>query len=284
MNILKKFVYRFFTLIIPFFLLIFNSSCSFKYYSPDDAKMMTLRDQHDAQLSVSSGLFNQVIDVQGAYSPIKHLRVSGSYFYRTANGGSGFDVNEVLRLNGHGRLWTGEIGGYYFHDFNSASDDKEGKSKRESHGLLFDGQLGLGKAKVFTNYSTGGNSITSFTKNFQQIGMNYIDEYFEFGFALRFGQLHYDKVDVFGLVNSQIKQSVESLNEINRFDILESTVRFSICLFDMKFYGHFTILQDHQDLGRLGTYTNNFGGGFLMEIDKLFTKKKKKKPKEDIKF
>jgi len=268
---------------------IFLSSCSLRYYSPDDAKMMTFTKKNQVQVSGSTGIVNSAFDVQAGWSPIKHLRLSGSYFLRAANN-SGDSFNDSRR-SGNGKLWTGEIGGYYF--FKNKKYDERKDEGDPSIGLLLDFQQGLGFGKIKTDYSdvfenqvsgiittNEGNSTITLTKNFQQIGIHWIDEYFEFGIAHRFGKLHYNEAILSGEISGDVRSSIGMLEENNIFRINETTLRLAICISGVKLFGHISFLGNNDQLIRQGTYTNNFGGGLLMELDHFFWKKSKKGKKK----
>jgi len=269
-----------------FLSLTFLSSCSYRYYSPDDAKMMTFTDGNQVQFSGSSGLINRAVDVQGGYSPLNHIRLSGSYFARTGSGNNTNGFSDLPDMNGVGRLWTSEIGGYYFLKNKKHEAEKKSPSVR-SIGLLIDLQQGFGWGKIKTNYidiinngvsvgnSNEGKSVITLSKSFQQLGVHWIDQYFEFGIAHRWGRLHYDEVLIKGVVGNNVRNSISNLENNNLFRINETTVRFSIAVFDMKLFGHITFLSDHPTLFNLGTYTNNFGGGLLIDVDRFWKKARK---------
>ena len=287
------------------------SSCSHKYYAPNEADLLTLREKNDVHFSASFGSagsgsntnsgssINFNIDTtankaesnsynfQLGYSPINHLAISGSYF-KIKNS------NRDNSISGKGNMWNGAIGGYYFKPINDKNNTRklriDGKEKttsfdspnmRMKKGFLFDLYLGHSRGNVFNFHrddNCGNCRATSsfkFTKNYAQLGFHYFREIWGLSCAIRLGQLRYFDGDVLGTRMAVIEQDdIDLIQNDNIYPLRETSLRFYMGTKQIRSFFSASIV-DEGPFKNLDIVNGIVQLGITVDIDSFFKKSKK---------
>ncbi len=259
----------------------FSSSCSHKYYAPNDGDILALNKKNDLHFSASMGSSalnlekkSESANLQLGYSPIKHLAVSASYFsLRQQNRSS-------PRREGNGRIWNSAIGGYYFFKFKELPDSKlnakqllrKQKGLFSEEGILLDLYLGSGKGRVNNYYIEGGSSIFNFDKRYIQFGFHIVGRSLSFNWTFRLANLNYNEGIIFGRPNALNDLSFNILKEQNQFKLNESTLRLTFGQRKIRFMLSSTFVGGSENFELLGIkpIVSNFG--LIIEIDDFFRK------------
>lgn len=261
---------------LSLFYLFFLSSCANYYYSPNDGDQVMLRKKHDVHVAANYnfGPKNEIrtANIQAGYSPINHLAVAGSYF-KTSDGKSD-------DRHGNGYILNGAIGSYYFLPFETSFSSKYKKTSQMKYnmenGLLFDCYLGSGKGKVNNFYKEGGWSIFQFRKNYFQIGLHLIKNYWGFSYNVRKGRLLYDQGQVFNQlkIGEEDLQKFRDLQLNNSFNLTEQSFVIHAGIKHIRYFISITSLTHGAKLQQLGAKNKNYNIGLLIEIDEFFRKRK----------
>lgn len=276
-----------------FLLPLFLNSCSRYHYSPDDGNMLAVRSENDIHLSAgwNSGRFKDSsnhFNFQVAYSPIKHLGITNSFFYkrdylRNDNTGSG-----------EGHIWNGAIGGYYelekfgFPRLNTPWGAL-GRPRRSlprviederyfmRQGNLFEFYLGHSFGVSHNYYSNGrGFADVNFRKTYGQFGWHWFNDLGGLSYTFKFGQLNFVEASSFGPLTASDLDRLKVLENKSRFFVRESTVRFHFGVRHARCFFNITVLKGHSDLDLLGVDNSNFGMGVIIEIDEFFRGKSRR--------
>ena len=292
-------IYPIFVIILLCNLFIF-SSCSHKYYAPNDADMLTLREKNDFHISsslqnVNDSDENKSYNFQLGYSPINHLAFTTSYFKIK-------DANPDGTIRGNGNIWNGAIGGYYFEPVNTKIIKKRFRKKERSQifpapsmrmkkGLLFDFYLGHSKGNVYNFYQNDdcgtcrASSHFRFTKNYGQLGLHYLRETWGISYAFRIGKLNYFDGNVFGhlaAISLEDETDIQFIENNNIFNLKETSIRLHLGPKHFRLYFSASVVDGkpfQNEFGELDIINDVAQIGVTVDIDAFF-KKVKNKEKE----
>lgn len=272
-----------------FVAILILSSCggaSHHFYATDEGNLLALKEEKDLKVSAGymphlNSLPGNNLNVQAAYSPIKHLGVYTNYF-RIRNA---FEAGEGIQQNVYQYHFGAAIGGYIFKQPEAKTETVDEDRLIEQYtypkgkGLLFDAYLGYnqGRNKNFFFEETGTINIP-FQKFYLQGGAHIFMDRINASFALKYARLSYFDGEAFGkLTNLQLRK-VDVLEEQNPFDFLESSLKVSYGKPETPFQAYITIagIYDFGD-AFLEIQPSTMQVGITADIDHFFGKKKKKK-------
>lgn len=285
-------IHPIFAIILLCNLFIF-SSCSHKYYAPNEADLLTLREKNDVHFSGSlqTGGNDETdsYNLQLGYSPINHLAFTTSYFNIESSSTDG-------TIKGNGNIWNGAIGAYYFEPVNTKLIKKRFRKKekqqaistpsmRMKKGLLFDFYLGHSKGNVYNFYQNDdcetcrANSHFRFTKNYGQFGLHYLRETWGISYAFRIGKLNYFDGDIFGnrsAISLEDEMDIQFIEDNNIFNLKETSIRLHLGPKHFRFYLSASIVDD-RSFGQLDVINDVAQMGVTVDIDAFFKKVKNNK-------
>ena len=275
--------------LILFIIILFNSSCSRYYYSPDDGHLLTLSEKKDFHFSASANSLRfrdtaNHFNFQLGYSPIKHLAIQGSFFYLK-------DGEDNPIITGEGHMYSGAIGTYKFFEpfadsFLKKLARRKGSKKKplsppvffqenySKKGTIVDLYLGHARGLSRIDYDSRGRSFTRFQKTFGQIGLHLNNSLGGFSYTFKVGQLRFNEATSSGIVNLDDLNKLRSLEDNNTFPFREHSFRFFTGVRQLKVFFNLTLLYDSRRLSTLGVDNNNFTIGILVDIDECFKKTK----------
>ncbi len=272
-----------------FLAILILSSCggaSHHFYATDEGNLLALKEEKDLKVSAGymphlNSLPGNNLNVQAAYSPIKHLGIYTNYF-RIRNA---FDGDEEIQQNVYQYHFGAAIGGYIYKqpeaETEVADEDKliEQYTYPKGKGLLFDAYLGYnqGRNKNYFFEETGTIDIP-FQKFYLQGGAHIFMDRINASFALKYSRLNFLDGEAFGkLTNLQLKK-VEVVEKQNPFDFLESSLKVAYGKAENPFQAYITIagIYDFGD-AFLEIQPSTMQVGITADIDHFFGKKKKKK-------
>jgi hypothetical protein len=160
---------------LPFlaFLLLLGA-CNHYYYAPNVLHQPLLKQQHDASVRGGLGLGSGYVglDVQAAYSPVRHGALMYNYF--SIDGSTTTRLNTSRQIRGY--LHEGALGGYF--DLSDAAQ--------------FSIYGGLGRGRVYNQYSEEGvTSDIELERWFAQPGLIIYDDRLRFNLGLRISYVAY---------------------------------------------------------------------------------------------
>lgn len=283
MNFLEKKNENMKSQLLPLFsliiIIVITTSCSHKYYAPNDGEFIMLTKRNDVHLSQSiSGGNLSSGSTQLGFSPLKYLGLTGSLF--TVKSGNNDPNNNTVEKAGNGKIWNTAIGGYYHflfkEQFNSINSPQTG--------ILADVYFGYGKGEVNNYYEVGGSSHFNFEKQYAQIGTYLILEHINVGYQFRIGRLNYYDGKILGQATGLTMESFNLLNEQNNFRIMEHSFQFSYGIKQCRIFMRSTGIGHNKDLEKLGVKNTNTTIGIILEIDEFFRKNKSEEVEKYIDF
>lgn len=270
--------------ILPVLIFIISiTSCSHKYYAPNDGEFLVLTKRNDLHLSqsVSTGNLTST-STQLGFSPIKYLGLSGSFFKMKGSRNNG--ANNTLKRKGDGTIWNSAIGGYYPFIFKKQFDGKRSLGESHQSGILADIYFGYGKGEVNNYYEVGGSSHFKFDKKYVQLGVHLISDGINTGYLVRIGRLNYYEGKILGQATGLTMESFNILNEQNDFRLIEHSFQFSYGVKQFRVFLVSTGVMFNENLNQLNIKKTNTTIGVILEIDEFFRKKKGKKVEKNIDF
>jgi len=207
-------------------ILFFSSSCSHYYYAPPQGQLLHISEPQDLKVMGGLGIGKQGtlgLNGQIAYSPLKHLALSASYF----NIGS-------AETQG-GQLLEGAIGSYLLKEV-SIND------KGITQYILFDlyGGYGRGKADYIDE---SGTAQLNFNKFYFQGGIHFKKKNQAVSFAYRGGALDYRNVIFNGPINNDLALGVQSINNQDHYFFNEYFFKLEAGTKKVNFYGGLSFVQ-----------------------------------------
>ena len=266
--------------VLPFLILIIlTTSCSHKYYAPNDGEFLVLTKRNDLHLSQSFSAGRLVsTSTQLGYSPIKYLGLSGSFFQMKGKLKRVYD--NPLKRKGDGKIWNTAIGAYYPFIF----DSKIPLGQSHQSGILVDIYFGYGKGEVNNYYEVGGSSHFKFDKKYTQLGIYFISGRINIGYQLRIGRLNYSEGKIYGQANRLAQEGFNRLRQQNDFKLIENSLQFSYGTKHFRVYIASTGITNNKNLNKLGVKKTNTTIGFILELDEFFRKNKSEEVKKSIDF
>ena len=272
--------------IVLFFMLTLGTSCSHKYYAPNDGDLVMLRKQNDVHVSGAGGTGT---NFQVGYSPIKHLGLAASYFELER-----LDSRDGILSKGDGHLWNGSVGGYYFFSSTLRENPKKTKKKRKrliknqdgffEEGWLTDIYIGHGRGVVNNYYKEGGSTHFQFQKTYVQFGWHFMAKSFGFSHAVRVGTLNYGKGQIYGTAVADNTSSFNVLTEQNKFNLIESSIRIHFGFKHIRWILSMSAVKKNVKLNELGVINSIVTMGMMVELDEFFRKKTKPKKEKKVEF
>ncbi|MFK8006263.1 MAG: hypothetical protein AB8H03_07830 [Saprospiraceae bacterium] len=261
-----------FTLFLLLFLFFF-SSCSHKYYAPNDGEFLVLTKRNDLHVSQSINGGNLTsTSTQLGFSPVKHLGLTGSFF--KIKGERNNPSDNTFQRKGDGTIWNTAVGGYYPFLFDANNDVTSLFDESQQSGVLADIYFGYGKGEVNNYYEIGGSTHFKFDKKYVQLGAHLILEKVNVGYQFRLGRLNYSEGKILGQATSLTMESFNSLNEKNNFKIIEQAFQFSYGIRHFRIQFTSTGVVNNKNLNKLGIKRTNTTIGIILEIDEFFRKDK----------
>lgn len=183
------------------FIICFLNAYSQYYYIPDNSSnLLLIQKKGDLKLSSSIPL-GAPLNLQFAYSPIKHLSLSLSYNQHE------IIVNGV-DLKTQGKGLSGSIGTYVFSkNYKIIEADSIPKSKV---GFMLDIYLGYTGADIRNDYLSNTFSSFNYNKYFLQTGFHLNARFFAISYALKVSSLDY-KTGV--ITGSPTEEEILIINE-----------------------------------------------------------------------
>ena len=272
--------------LILFSLLLFSSSCSRYYYSPDDGQLLALGKKNDIHFSSSINNFDfsdtmNILNIQAGYSPIEHLAFQGSFFHLVEA-----DPDDLL-VKGKGHIWTGALGTYKFFEPSPNPLFKKLKKKRTTEniappdflsrnyikpGSLLDFYVGHSRGLARIDYKSRGMSSLRFHKTFAQIGFHWSDNLGGVSYTLKMSRLRFNDANSNGQIDLSDFNKLKVLEERSTFNIRESSFRIFTGIRQAKIYFNLTMLTGSNILESLGIDDGNFTIGVVVDIDECFRK------------
>lgn len=167
------------------------------YYAPNTVHVPVLNQKNDAAITLGIGRGSgfRALELQGVYSPIKHLAIMANYF-----GGGDSQVKNLTEIGASGRSFDVGIGGYQAMNNGSSS--------------LF---VGVSEGSVLNHYGNETKSELKMRRWFVQPGVTYNDNFFRGGIAIRINRLEF----VSGETDFKIDE-----NELNAIRNIEKQAPF----------------------------------------------------------
>ena len=255
-----------------------NTSCSHKYYAPNEGDLIVLRKKNDVHISrggqniFGGGSKNQTFQV--GYSPISHLAVAGSYFKINI-------IDEESTKNGNGHIWNGAIGGYYFFPIKKYLFRKKNKKFLSSKGLLkmqkgilVDLYFGYSDGAVHNFYENGGESHFKFQKIYGQVGLHFIRPNWGIDYVYRIGNLRYYQGAAFGEIDPENRKEIDAIEAKNAYNLGEFSMRVHLGIRHIRYYFSATSVTENSEIIELNIANGIVTFGVILEIDEFFRKKK----------
>lgn len=268
---------------------IINTSCTHKYYAPNDGDLLVLRKKNDVH--ISGGGQNLLSDnestsgnIQIGYSPISYLALSGSYFKLNV-----IDDNPLIKGNGH--IWNGAIGGYYF--FPTTKNQNFGKDKKflfykgplkMQKGILVDLYFGLSDGAVNNFYENGGESHFKFQKKYGQLGFHFIRPNWGLDYVCRIGNLKFYEGVAYGEIDPENRNEIDAIESKNSYNLSEVSFRVHVGIKHIRYFITATAVTQGSEINELNIYNGNGSFGIILEIDEFFRKNKDDVILEEKKF
>jgi len=209
-------------------LLVLLQSCSSSpnniYYAPEEHNMLKLANKNDIKAALSSSSLTREssvesnLNVQAAYSPIKHLGVFGNFISWNNRNNNAPDNNGSIY-----KIGSAAVGGYYL------LENKNQKIRNDTLnslplGFLVDIYLGGGLGKVDNYYREASESFINFNKTYGQIGIHWQDEYVGLSWVMRFNKIYFRK-GVFNGKNDRGIGHFQYIQQYQNFNFRESTLK-----------------------------------------------------------
>lgn len=262
-------------------LLCLNSSCGHKYYAPNDADLVVLKEQHDVHISGTTDTGNkskQSYNAQLGYSPIKHLGLAGSYFKFNQ-----WKNPHKPPVRGGGKIWSAAIGGYFFQPYISSGISKRDIKKREKKfsnqnlfhpsGMLMDIYIGRSQGSVNNLYENGGTTLLKFKKNYIQFGIHWTNKSIGFDLATRIGKLNYYEATISGKPSASTSYIIDYLEARNSFNLMEHSFRANFGVKNTRFIFSVSGVSQNAKLNQLGVVEVVTSFGLIIDLDEFFRKK-----------
>lgn len=278
-------------------ILLFGSSCSrHYYYSAQSTHHTQLSDEGEITASVaigkagfddldgtSSDKENQ-FQVQAAYSPIKHLAVSGSVRFARPNN----QENELVTTRGFDADLA--VGSYFFAPSGITKDEQienraNGKTKSiTERGYLFDAYLTYGRGSMTNNYAIGISDKFTYNRYGLQLGMYYrtrpsIGTYnasVSIGMVVRPAILIFSDAYVVGDSFGGTNSFLSFVENNNRFNVNEFTFTGQFGAGGFRLFGNVNFVFSRDEAFYSYIDNETIQAGLLIEIDRVFNLKKKK--------
>ena len=254
-------------------ILLFNSCSNRYFYVPEEANLLQLSHKNNFKTSVSLNPKNrkEFLNLQGGYSPIKHLGLFSSHFSINQTLSNGIDQT----INVEYKFTKIAIGGYYFLDFKH----------KKTNGFLFDIYGGIGKGKYhYTHLFNDGNYSLGFNKYSIQTGIHWQRKFSSFSLVWQIGFSNYHK----GALNGQVKfDQVEIYNNIKTNPIRtlnESTVQYTLGGKGIRGYAFGSLIHNHVDLSIMEVFHGVGGFGIVVDFNEFMKLIKEKKRKNNAKL
>lgn len=280
------------TILFLIILLGLTSSCGHKYYAPNDADLVILKEKHDVHISGTTNLGNKSIqsyNVQLGYSPIKHLCLAGSYFKFNQ-----WKNPSKPPVRGDGKIWNASIGGYLFQPFISTGVSKRDSRRHEKilknqnlfhpAGILMDIYVGISQGSVNNIYENGGTTRLRFNKKYIQFGIHLTNKSIGFDLATRVGKLNYYDAIVSGKPSSSTAYIINNLEARNNFNLMEHSFRANFGVKHTRFIFSVSGVSTNAKLNQLGVIEAVTSFGLILDIDEFFRNKKMKRRKKILIF
>lgn len=174
-----------------------QSSCSRYYYQPNAVNAPMMKERGDLKIGISgttssedlngTNTSSSIINLQTAYSPIKHLGVMVNY----SNYNYNFNEEDpsIGNVDAHAGLFEGGVGGYY-----------PIIARENGFGLIADTYVGYGGGKLSSDVNM------NFNRTFIQPGINLTFPYFDVGLATRISGIKYSNFDANGMTPEYITE------------------------------------------------------------------------------
>lgn len=248
--------------LVGLFVLFFSSSCAHYYYAPPQGQLLHVEKPKDLKVMGGLGIGKQGtmgFNGQIAYSPLKHIALSASYFTLGLDEAQG------------GRLLEGAIGGYFE---TSRVLTEKGTPKY----ILFDFYGGYGKG--IANYvDEPGTANIDFNKFYLQGGAHFKKGNQTISFAYRRGVLDYRNVIFRGPIDSDLALGVRLIDERDHYFLNEYFVKIEAGTKKVNFYGAVSFASMPKSSFRY--LRNTIHAGILVDVHAIIEGRKgKSKAKE----
>lgn len=270
-----------FYLLIPL-LVFFCSSCGHKYYAPNDADLVVLKEKNDVHISGTTDLSSngkKINHAQLGYSPIKHLGLTSSYFSMNQ-----WENASRESARGDGKIWSASIGTYIVVPFSSVGISKQGSKRREKKiknqhlfhpsSAMIDLYFGTSRGQVNNFYKNNSVSNLKFKKNYVQIGVHWTLRSVSFDLASRIGNLNYYEATFFGKPSYSLTYINDLLKTKNNFRLLEHSLRAHFGVKHARLIFSVSGISQSSELNQLGVVQAVTTFGLMVDIDEFFRKEK----------
>jgi len=250
------------------------SSCTHTYYAPSEPLALDLIEQHDLQATVGYGKINgnDHLNLQLAYSPLKHLGVGLTHFKVYPQKTPNNKFNEA-----HGHLTEFYLGAYSYKGTPIYADDK----LEMGSGITVSGYLGYGRGYVknyyeqrtlFSDVVENATLEFDFRKYFVQGGLSWRREIIKMGLLAKVGVLDYRKGIQQGAIMDAPLRDFERLESGDPYRFIELTYNFEIGMRQARLYTNFT-LSDINMVPKSLYESTLFRMGLVFDIDDFFRKR-----------
>ncbi len=256
--------------------IFFFNSCANYYYAPNDSNLLAISEPGELKVSgaISPVINDKAIDnariysLQAGYSPLKHLVLNANYF--NAKMARSPEANNLNYLSGSGSIFEGALGGYI--KINKLKDKQTSLLSRE---VFLDAYIGSGRGTVTNYFTSGGQSVLSFRKNYIQFGVHTkwkIDK-IQLGssIGLRAIQLDFDKISYNGIMTNAALNDISYLQTNEPFSLFEASYRFHMGLRQFSLFFSGTIVRSKLEFDYISSIAQV---GAVVNIDEFFNKKR----------
>lgn len=246
--------------LIGLLVLLFSSACSHYYYAPPQGHLLHVEQPKDLKVMGGMGIGKQGtmgLNGQIAYSPLKHVALSASYFTLGVEEEQG------------GRLFEGAIGSYF-------EIDRSVTAKGSDRYILVDLYGGYGKGKA-SYIDTPGTANINFNKFYLQGGIHFKKRNQAISFAYRGGVLDYRNVIFNGPIDNDLVAGVQLIDSKDHYFLNECFVKVEGGTEKVNFYGALSFASMPKSSFRY--LRNTMHAGIVIDIHAIMEGGKAKKAK-----
>jgi hypothetical protein len=230
-------------------------------YVPMTVHLPAIQSKNDLyfQLGMAVGPYGAGFEAQGAYSPLRHVLLGGSYFSATGTG-TGFSSASGTQV----KQWEVAAGVY-------TVDDHTNGLKTETKTLFGSVMTGFSKGDIRNTYSIKGVSELKYERVFIQPGVFINEHDVLLGIALRLNYLRYTYGDISLDIEPEALTAFRNLEDTGSMVLSELLLQMGFRFGPVDLLGKLTLVNN--DTKGLQFARFSIHAGAAANLTRLFSKK-----------